>query len=182
MRAVSRKQLDSSRVPQPSVPVTVRAATPLPPAEAFAPATMIDLTVIFRGLGPLPAVIAIRDQSGPWDHVGAHRNPVLSDGTTAHEEITDNRPPSYFAYEVSGFTNILGRFVTGARGEWTFIPASDGGTVITWTYTFRPLERRTAAVRLLIAPLWAIYMRRALAATVKELQRQYDLAGRSARG
>jgi hypothetical protein len=99
------------------------------------------------------------------------RTPVLSDGTTTFEQVTDYRPPSWFAYEVSGFTNVLGRFVTGARGTWAFAPATNGGTAITWTYAFRLRRFRGAAVRLLIAPVWRLYMRRALDVTVREVQR-----------
>ena len=41
-----------------------------------------------------------------------------------------------FAYEVTGFTNIvLRRLIYGVRGEWTFTP-DDSGAVIRWTYEF----------------------------------------------
>jgi hypothetical protein len=93
----------------------------------------------------------------------------LSDGTTAFEHVVDYRPSSSFTYEVSGFTNALGRLVTGARGGWRFGPAADGGTAIEWTYAFRPRRFCAAAVRFLIAPVWRLYMRRALAATVREI-------------
>jgi hypothetical protein len=55
---------------------------------------------------------------------------------------------------VTGFTNIvLRRLVYGVRGEWTFTP--DGsGTVIGWTYEFKPLRRRYWLVRHMLAPLW----------------------------
>jgi hypothetical protein len=52
-----------------------------------------------------------------------------------------------------------------------FTPTGDGGTNIEWTHAFRPARRRTLAVRLLIAPVWRSYMRRALAATVRELHK-----------
>jgi hypothetical protein len=65
--------------------------------------------------------------------------------------------------------------VHGARGPCTFTPTGDGGTAIEWTYAFRPRRFRALAVRLLIAPLWRPYMRRALAATVREVHRQAGL-------
>jgi hypothetical protein len=152
------------------VPVTVRVATDVAPKLAFEAAAPIDLTKIFTGFGPLPAVVGIRDQTGPWDHVGVSRRPVLSDGTASFERITEYEPHSRFSYDVS-FTNILDRLVTGAHGSWTFEPTADGGTVINWTYAFRPRRLRGALVRLLIAPVWRLYMRRALDATVREIGR-----------
>jgi hypothetical protein len=160
--------------PQP-VPVTVRAVTTVSPERTFRATAPIDLTLIFRGYGPLPAVVGVENQSGTWDHVGVDRDPVLSDGSTAHERLTGYHPPSDFAYEVSAFTNIMNRFVSGARGSWTFTPTDDGGTAVEWTYALRPRRFRTLAVRLLIAPLWRPYMRRALAATVREVHRQAAL-------
>lgn len=156
------------------VPVTVRTTTDLAPKPAFEAGVRVDLTKIFTGFGPLPAVVGIRDQTGSWDHVGVSRRPVLSDGTAAFERVTRYEPGSYFAYEVSGFTNALGRFVTGARGSWTFEPTADGGTAIEWTYAFRPRRLRRTLVRLVIAPVWRLYMRRVLDATVREIRRLDD--------
>jgi hypothetical protein len=158
------------------VPVTVRATADVAPRPAFEAAASVDLAKIFTGFGPLPAVVGVRDQTGSWDHVGVSRRPVLSDGTAAFELITQYEPHSHFAYEVSGFTNALGRFVTGARGSWTFEPTADGGTAIEWTYAFRSRRLRRTLVRLVIAPVWRLYMRRALDATVRELRR-LDAAG-----
>jgi hypothetical protein len=164
----------TAAVSQNIVPVAVHETTAASAPAAFRIAVPIDLTLIFTGFGPLPAVTGIREQTGAWDHVGVSRKPVLSDGTTAFERVTDYDPPSYFAYEVSGFTNILGRLVHGARGSWTFTPKADRETVIEWTYAFRPKRFRRLATRLLIAPMWRPYMRRALAATVREIHRQAD--------
>jgi hypothetical protein len=154
------------------VPVTVRATIDATPQRTFEVIVPINLALIFRGLGPLPAVVEVREQSGPWDHVGAHRRPVFSDGTAAFEQLTDYVPFSYFAYDLSGFTNILGRLVTGAHGGWQFAPIGGGGTAVTWTYTFLPLRLRYALVRFGVAPIWRLYMRRALVESVREVERQ----------
>ncbi|WP_189240758.1 SRPBCC family protein [Planomonospora parontospora] len=152
-----------------AVPVTVRAVSPADPQTSFRIGSTVDLTRIFTGFGPLPAVVSVANQSGTWDHVGVARNPVLSDGTSAYEQITAYDQPTGFAYEVSGFTNVLNRFVVGARGSWVFTPAPGGGTAIEWTYAFRPRPFRGLAVRFFLAPLWRPYMRRALAAAVREI-------------
>ena len=160
-------------MPEKLVPVTVRATTAVG-VDATFESTKIDLSLIFTGFGPLPAVTRTEEQTGSWDHVGVSRRPILSDGTSAYEEVTERVAPTSFAYEVSGFTNILGGFVHGARGSWTFTPTADGGTAIEWTYAFRPRRRRTLAVRMLIVPMWRAYMRRALRATVRDVESNAD--------
>lgn len=144
--------------------------------QAFDVVVPIDLTLIFRRMGPLPGVVGIKDQTEAWDHVGASRKPQLSDGTEAFERITVLTPPRYFAYEVSGFQNSLRLLVSGARGSWTFEPGHDGGAAIAWTYSFRPLRGRAAVVRLIVKPLWTRYMRRALEHVAREVDRQHGPA------
>jgi hypothetical protein len=123
------------------------------------------------GDGPLPAIEATRDQTGDWDHVGPTRTIEFTDGSTAHEEITDYERPRYFAYEVSGFTNSLRVLVQGARGEWWFSPGFDGSTEIRWRYTFKPRGVARPIVALLVARFWRGYARKALALAVAEAER-----------
>lgn len=63
-----------------SVPVIVQSRTGVTPAAAFEIIVPIDLSLTFRGWGPFPAVLGAKNQTGSWDHVGASRNPDLSDG------------------------------------------------------------------------------------------------------
>jgi hypothetical protein len=111
-------------------------------------------------------VQGVKNQTGAWDHVGASRNPVLSDGTTANETLTEYTVDHSFAYEVTGFTNILGKLVEGVRGEWTFTPDGEG-TVIRWTYEFKPRRGCYLLVRLGLAPLWRHYMQAGIEAAAK---------------
>ncbi len=155
------------------VPVIAQRTAAASQALTFDVAAKIDLTLIFKRFGPLPAVVGSHDQTGPWDVVGQSRKPQLGDGTSAFEELTAWHAPWYFEYEVSRFTHpLLRSLVSGARGDWKFTPVTAGGTQITWTYSFRPLRYRKTAVRLLIAPLWRGYMRRALERCVDEVERQ----------
>jgi hypothetical protein len=148
-----------------SVPVTVQTRTALPPGRAFQPG--VDLSLVFKGWGPFPAVRGARNQTGAWDHAGAWRTPILSDGSIAMEKLTEYTAGYSFAYEVPGFTNIvLRRLAYGVRGEWTFTP--DGsGTVIRWTYEFKPLRRRYWLVRHVLAPLWRHYMQAGVEAAAR---------------
>jgi len=139
---------------------------------AFPFLTQIDLTTIFRGYGPLPAVVGNAGQTGAWDAAGQSRDVLLSDGSRAHEELTNCSPPKYFSYIVSGFTGILRFFIRRARGEWRFEEQS-GGTSVHWTYTF---EARSLFIfpflLAVIRPLWQGYMRQALREAVAQLESQ----------
>jgi hypothetical protein len=140
-----------------TVPVTVQTRTTLAPRDAFRLNVPIDLSVVFKGWGPFPGVRGVKNQTGAWDGVGQSRNPELTDGSTAAERLTEYTAPSSFAYEVTGFTNALRRLIEGVRGEWTFTPDGDG-TLIRWTYEFKPLPGRMFLMRRIVAPLWQQYM------------------------
>jgi hypothetical protein len=47
--------------------------------------------------------------------------------------------------------------VAGVRGEWTFTPDAKG-TLIRWTYEFKPLPGRRWILRRIVVPLWQRYM------------------------
>lgn len=149
-----------------TIPITVQARTTLNPSIVFCIVVPIDLSLIFKGWHRiLPGVRGANNQTGEWDHVGASRNPDLSDGSTAVETLIEYTAPTSFAYELVGFTNILGRLAYGVRGEWTFSP--DGpGSLIRWTYEFKPRPGRALIIRHLLAPLWMRYMKSAIADTV----------------
>src|SRR5262245_49031130 len=72
-----------------TVAVTVQTRAAVPPQQAFKVNVPIDLSLVFKGWGPFPAVRGVENQTGAWDHVGVSPNPVLSDGTTATETLTE---------------------------------------------------------------------------------------------
>jgi Polyketide cyclase / dehydrase and lipid transport len=74
--------------------------------------------------------------------------------------LTEYTAGHSFAYELSEFTNVLRRLVHGVRGEWTFTPDGNG-TMIRWTYEFKPLRGRYFLVRRALAPSGAAICRRA---------------------
>ena len=150
----------------PTVPVAVATTAGVTPTAAFAAIVPVDLTRIFTGFGPLPAVRRVRDQSGPWDHAGATRTVELSDGTTVTERLTAVVPGEHFSYRVGPFSGPLGRLVRHADGDWWFGPARSG-TAVRWRYTFQARGRVTGVVvAALVVPLWRRYAERALAAAV----------------
>ena len=137
-------------------------------------------TEFYPRFGPLPAVVEVVGQPAAWDLAGYTRTLRLSDGGSVVETITDSAPGEFFAYDLSQFTGILGRFVSGGRAEWTFTPAGDGGsdasggpgglgargenatTRIRWSYRFYALPGRAPLVRAIVRLFWAPYMKRVL--------------------
>jgi Polyketide cyclase / dehydrase and lipid transport len=153
------------------VAVTVRGRARAPLEQTFGAIAPIDLPVIFRGFGPLPAVLATREQTGDWDHVGATRVVELADGSEARERLTAYDRPDHFAYRVGPFTGPIRRVVGHADGAWWFTATYDGATDVRWTYVFRPRRRLAAPlVRLAVAPLWRAYAMRALGLALRRAE------------
>jgi len=143
---------------------TVRAS-PETTFDVFAP---IDLTSIFRGYGPLPAVTAVEDQTGGWDAPGQTRTIRLSDGSAMREELTTVERPRHFAYRVSDLTGPFRLLVGGLRGAWWFEGEESDSiegprTRVRWRYAFEPravVTRPLAAF--IVKVLWRRNMQRAL--------------------
>ncbi len=147
--------------------LTIRA----PRATTFERVAPIDLPSIFRGYGPLPAVVATEGQTGAWDAAGQTRRIRLSDGSTAREELTDYERPRHFAYCVRDFTGPLRLLTSGARGSWWFDEAADGATSVRWRYAFEPRAWWTRPILwAVVRPLWRGYMRAALHAARAQVE------------
>ncbi len=153
------------------VAITRTALIAETPDKVFAFIAAEDvLPKVLTGYGPLPAVVRTSGHTGPWTQAGSSRVVHLADGTTAQEQVTHYAAPSAFAYRVWDFGNpVVKRLATQARGAWTFEPV-DGGTQVTWTYTF---TARNAAAALPLSGitqlLWRGYMDVCLANTKRLL-------------
>jgi len=150
---------------------SVEAVAPGDPSHAFDVLTPSDPSRFYPRFRVIPAVIAVTDQSGDWDAVGQTRVLHLSDGSSVRETTTDVERPGLFAYELTEFTRLFGRLVHHARAEWRFQPA-DGGTRITWSYTFFGLPGRGWIVAVIVRMAWAAYMRRVIVGLVDEVRRR----------
>lgn len=152
------------------VAVTVERAARAPREQTFRAIAPVQLSEIFTGYGPLPAVVRTRDQKGEWDHVGATRAVELADGTEAREEITSYDEPLHFGYRLIGFTGFVRLLITHADGAWWFTEVDGGDTHIRWTYTFQPRSARATLVRATLGPLWRRYARQTLALAIKKAE------------
>jgi hypothetical protein len=150
---------------------TVTTETAVSQKVAFEHIVPIDLTTIFTGYGPLPAVIGIENQTGDWDAAGQTRLVLLSDGSAAQESLTKYEHPHYFSYTVSDFTGALGYLASSANGEWWFSGVHSGITLIKWRYTFNAKSTFTAPILWIITQvLWRGYMTRALRLSIEQIK------------
>lgn len=149
---------------------TVQAIAPADPARTFDVLTPSDPARFYPRFRVIPAVVSVTDQSGDWDAVGQTRTLHLSDGSTVVETTTGVARPGLFAYELTRFTKVFGPLVDHARAEWRF-DAADGGTRITWSYTFFGRPGRGWIVWLIVRSAWAAYMRRVIVGLVDEVRR-----------
>src|SRR4051812_36623375 len=144
-----------------TVPITVFARSSAPPNVSFQIIAPIDLTKVFLADALFPGIAAVEDQNDTWDHAGVARRPRFTDGTHATERLTEYVEGHGFAYELSGFTNTLATLAVGVRGEFSFLP--DGaGSMIRWTYEFKPKRWRRWLIAGPFLPLWRRYMKKAL--------------------
>jgi polyketide cyclase/dehydrase/lipid transport protein len=147
----------------PNVATTVSIRIPSAREPLFDWFIPIELPRILTGWGPVPAVVATSEQSGPWDTPGSRRTVHLADGSTAHERVTACERPASFGYTVNGFSGPVRYVAVEGRGQWWFEAAGPGATDVRWTYTF---QARSRAAALLLTPVvkvaWRGFMRRGL--------------------
>lgn len=150
---------------------TVTTETAIGQKVAFEHIVPIDLTSIFTGHGPLPAVTGVKEQTGAWNAAGQTRTVLLSDGSSAQELLKKYEHPDHFSYTVSGFTGALGLLATAANGEWWFSRVESGKTRIKWQYTFNARSAFAAPILWVITNvLWRGYMRKALKLSIEQLE------------
>lgn len=141
---------------------TATASVAAPPDVVFPRLRAHDPTRYYPRSGVLPAVVEVRDQTGPWDAPGRTRTLVLSDGGTLVETLVSTELP-LFSYDLSRFTGLFGRLVAGGHSEWRVTAAGEGST-IEWTYSFTSLPGRGLLVAAIVRLAWAPYMRTVLPA------------------
>lgn len=140
--------------------------------DVFVP---IDFVKVFKGKGPLPAVVEVYNQSGPWGEIGQTRNLRLSDGSELTEEVTGVEPPgprgARFGYTVHGYSGIVGTLISEGRGFWVF-QERGAQTQITWRYSFLPKNVWTQPLVILIVLLfWRSYMKSALGEVIDLIEK-----------
>ncbi|MGN6743191.1 MAG: SRPBCC family protein [Amnibacterium sp.] len=159
--------------PRP-VRATAEGRTVLPPTTAMALIAPVDLPSVFHRWGPFPAVVAVEEQTGPWDAPGRTRRTRFSDGGSAVETLLEYEAGRRFAYALQDFVTPLGRLVTRVRGEWVF-PPDGAGCLVRWTWDFHPRGWSRPLLAVAVVPLFRRYMRRVVAASIALAERSADV-------
>jgi hypothetical protein len=149
---------------------TVTGIAPADPERTFDILTPSDPSRFYPKFRVIPATVRVEGQTGAWDAVGQTRVLRLSDGSSVRETTTDVERPGFFAYELTEFTKAFGPIIHHARAEWRF-EAIEGGTLISWTYTFFGKPGRGWIVSLIVNLIWAAYMRQVMPGLVDEVER-----------
>lgn len=152
--------------------VSARSIARATPADAFEMTRVVDPTTTFTGWGPLPSVISVRELFGGWAGVGGLRELTFSDATTVREELVVFEPGSTYAYNITGFRNVLRHLLTGMRSEWRFTEHAHGATQVELEFALLPLPGRAVVVRAIFAPSWRRYLRRILNRTIAQIDEQ----------
>jgi hypothetical protein len=155
------------------------AVTTVPAAVAFGRVVPRDDAELFRRHLGLPGVSHVTGASGAWNEPGRHRRVHLDDGGGFREDLTRFDPPAgegsadhepratgHFDYTVSEFSGPLAHLVSDGRARWEYRPHR-GGSLIRWSYGYRPLPGRRLVVRYVVGPLWRSYMRAGLTECVR---------------
>lgn len=168
-----------------TVSATREGVTTAPVERAFRIGTPLTPVGFYPRSGPLPAVVAVHDQTGAWDAPGQTRRLELSGGGAVVETLVRVEPPGpidhtgTFVYELTDFRGPLRLLVRGGTAEWWYSAggASDGstqgrGTRISWRYTFHARAGAGVAVHAIVVVFWGPYMNRVLRGIVAELDRR----------
>jgi hypothetical protein len=127
----------------------------------------IDLRLILKGHGLLPAVEGVEDQTGNWDSIGESRIIRLADGSGMLETLTAVDRPRHFAYTISEPTNAMRFLIATVRGSWTFeqAGATEGAPIVNaiWRSEWGPRSILTWPLTwLIVKRFWQPYMAAAL--------------------
>jgi hypothetical protein len=137
------------------VSTTTAVTVQIPRERFFYWFLSVDPSRIMRAYAILPGVATTRGQTGPMHHVGATRQIVFLDGTSAIEEITQSDPPSSLNYRVHNLTSAFRILVRDGEARLAFNQPSPGETAVEWRYTFHGHGRLAELIlRPLVAWLW----------------------------
>ena len=126
--------------------------------------TSMDLSAVMHRYGPIPGVVGVEDQTGPMHVPGSSRVLLLSDGTTAMEQVTGCDPPKEVNYRLDQLTGVFRYLVVEAAGQIWFGEPQKDSTRVEWQYSFFGRSWAARVVLKILIPLfWRGFMQAALA-------------------
>jgi hypothetical protein len=141
----------------------------VPIEQAFDAIIPVELSKVFTGYGPIPAVTHTSAQTGDWDAADQTRTLHLADGSSTHEVIDNFDRPSLFQYTVGPFSGPFGQLIHRAEGEFYFTPMAQG-TSVRWTYVWYAKQQWMWPLLWGFTRLWKAYSRKGLYACVKHAE------------
>jgi hypothetical protein len=140
------------------VHTTSRGGLVAAPVEVVFSATLsLPLPQLYsRRYGPMPPIVAVRNQSGPWDTLGRTRVLLTADGGAMHEELVSLSPPDAFTNRLTVLRGPFRPLVSGLEETWSFRPVGSG-TEATWEWTLHPRSAAAGLLAPLVGWLWRGY-------------------------
>lgn len=110
---------------------------PASPEVVFDCVTSLSaLPKVFRGFGPIPAIIKADMADGGEMREGGVRRVENSDASVIEEEIVTLKKPERQTYRlVRGFKFPISLLINSGGGDWKFTPTTNG-TRIDWEFYF----------------------------------------------
>lgn len=145
-------------------PVTVRRSrTIAAPVEiVFEAALSLPLPQLYaHRFGPMPPIVAVRDQQGAWDTPGQTRVFVTSDHGEMREEMLAIDSPRGFTNRLTVLKGPFWPVVATVEESWSFRQA-DSGTEATWEWNMLPRSQASRLLLPVVGRFWLGYAGRVL--------------------
>jgi hypothetical protein len=112
-----------------------------------------DIVVFFRKSSP--AIVAVEDQTGTWNHPGASRIIVMDNGNRFRESIIAYQRPYLFHYMLTEFSGAPQKGIVNEAIAMFIMQPYGPRTHVSWHYAMRPeSDARLADARAFMQNVW----------------------------
>ncbi|WP_293349629.1 MULTISPECIES: SRPBCC family protein [unclassified Microcoleus] len=129
--------------------------------------SLSNLPKVFRGFGPIPAIVKAEMADGGEMREGGVRRIENSDGSVIDEEMISFQKPERQSYRlVRGFKFPISLLIESGGGDWKFT-ATEKGTRIDWEFYFMLTSPVLYPVGLLLVQ---VFMQKAMQQCLDNIQ------------
>ena len=112
-----------------------------------------DVVVLFRKSSP--AIVAVEEQTGTWNHPGASRIIVMDNGNRFRESIIAYQRPYLFHYMLTEFSGAQQKGIVNEAIAMFMMQPYGPRTHVSWHYAMRPeSDARLADARAFMQNVW----------------------------
>ena len=112
-----------------------------------------DVVVLFRKSSP--AIVAVEEQTGTWNHPGASRIIVMDNGNRFRESIIAYQRPYLFHYMLTEFSGAPQKGIVNEAIAMFMMQPYGPRTHVSWHYAMRPeSDARLADARPFMQNVW----------------------------